>query len=150
MSTYIPLKVSAPVCRRPRASVDKIRGEENRPDQTTVKGSGLHAYLPLTCKRSTADVTSSVQREVWHHLTAGLRWLSSNDHGRDWPLPLRDRIRQLVAEFDADLCVRAAKEAREIVASQDRAPNITGLFEKKLRDLAEVRETVRRELGEAA
>jgi len=90
-----------------------------------------------------------VQREVIHHLTAGLRWLSPNDFGNDWPLPRRDRIRQLVAEFDPDLCRKAAKEAREIVAGQDRAPNITGLFEKKLRDLAEVRETVSRELTAA-
>jgi hypothetical protein len=86
------------------------------------------------------------QREIWHHLTAGLRMLPPNDHGRDWPNPDRRTLARLLDEFDADLCIRAAREAREIVGSQDRAPNITGLFEKKLRELAGVRSTVRREL----
>lgn len=117
------------------------------------KGSGLaHTHLPLTANRSTDPVTSSVLREVWHHLTEGLRWLSANDFGRDWPLPDRSRLRQLIAEFDDDLCRRAAREAREIAVRQDRAPNITSLFEKKLRDLAEEerhRQKVRGELHKA-
>jgi hypothetical protein len=150
MSAYAPLKVSAPVRRHPKTSIEEIRGEENRSDQTTVQGSGLaHKYSPLTAKRSTNPVTSSVQREVWHHLTEGLRWLSLNDFGNDWPLPRRDRLRELLTEFDHDLCLKAARETREIVKAQDRAPNITSLFEKKLRDLAEVRATVRRELAAA-
>lgn len=91
-----------------------------------------------------------VQREVWHHLTAGLGWLSENDHGRPWPLPRRDVLRRLLAEFDHDLCIRAAREAREIIQAQDRAPNITALFEKKLRELAAVRAEVRDSLEAAA
>lgn len=87
-------------------------------------------------------------REVWQILLGGLHALSLNDHGRPWPYPRRDRLAALLAEFDHDLCVKAARAAREIVVSQDRAPNITNLFEKKLRDLAEVRETVRASVGE--
>lgn len=114
------------------------------------QGSGLHTHIPLTCKRTTDPVTSSVHREVWHHLTAALASISLNDFGRDWPLPDRRRVRQLLAEFDADLCRWAAREARNIVVSQDRAPNITGLFEKKLRERAEARDAIRDSLAQAA
>lgn len=112
--------------------------------QRTEKGEGLSSSQPLNFSSPPPDpVTATAQREVWHHLTAGLATLSPNDHGRPWPNPRRDVIRRLVEEFDGDLCVRAAKEAREIIQSQDRAPNVTGLWEKKLRELAEVRATVR-------
>lgn len=93
---------------------------------------------------------SSVQREVWKILLSGLHSLSLNDYGRPWPYPVRSRIAELVAEFDADLCLKAARETKEIVQSQDRAPRITSLYEKKLRDLAEVRSAVRASVGEAA
>jgi hypothetical protein len=91
-----------------------------------------------------------VQRVVWQILIGGLHALSDNDFGRPWPYPVRQRIAKLTTEHDDDLCLKAAREARAIVMSQDRAPNITGLFEKKLRDLAEVRATVRESLGAAA
>ena len=114
-------------------------------DQNPKKGVGLVSSIGVF-----SPDPFPVQREVWHHLTAGLAWLSDNDHGRSWPLPRRDRLVDLLAEFDPDLCVRAARETREIVQSQDRAPNITGLFEKKLRDLAEVRAAVRGALSDVA
>lgn len=95
-------------------------------------------------------VTATAQREVWHHLTAGLRMIPLNDFGRDWPLPRRDRIAVALAEHPDDLCVQAARQAREIVQAQDRAPNITALFEKKLGELAEARRVVRESLGAAA
>jgi hypothetical protein len=82
-------------------------------------------------------------REVWQILLGGLHSLSLNDYGRPWPYPRRDVLARLFAEHDDDLCLKAAREAREIVVSQDRAPNITGLYAKKLADLAEVRNTVR-------
>jgi hypothetical protein len=84
-----------------------------------------------------------LQREVWDLLAGGVWACSDNDYGRPWPLPNREGVARLLASYDADLCLAAAKEAREIVQAQDRAPNITGLFEKKLRDLAEVRAEVR-------
>lgn len=87
------------------------------------------------------------QREVWQILKGGLDSLALNDYGRPWPNPRRDVIAELVATHDHDLCVRAAREAREIVQSQDRAPNITALFAKKLEEVAEVRSTVRESLA---
>jgi hypothetical protein len=118
-----------------------------RPDPSRPEGSGLSvSQNGFSTWESPDPETATIQREVWHHLTEALGWLSLNDHGRNWPLPRRDRLRTLLAGFDADLCIRAARETREIVKAQDRAPNITSLFEKKLRDLAEVRSTVRGEL----
>jgi hypothetical protein len=87
-------------------------------------------------------------REVWQTLIGGLHALSLNDYGRPWPYPRRDVLARLLGEHDADLCIKAAREARVIVTSQDRAPNITALFEKKLTDLAAVRQTVRESLAE--
>lgn len=91
-----------------------------------------------------ADWTTS--REVWHHLTKALATLSENDFGRPWPNPRRDEIARLIVEHPADLCVRAAVEAGQIVQAQDRAPNITALFAKKVADLAQVRAVVRASL----
>ena len=85
----------------------------------------------------------SVQREVFQILRGGVDSLDVNDHGRPWPYPNRAAIARLLSEYDHDLCLKAAREAREIVQAQDRAPNITGLFEKKLHDLAAVRSEVR-------
>lgn len=136
MSKPTPLTVSAPVRKRPVVSTDKSRGEKKRTDI----GKGLSSPHP----------SPSVLSQVWHQLTAGLRMLSENDHGRPWPNPDRATLRRLLAEHDPDLCIQAAKDAREIVQSQDRAPNITGLFEKKLTDLAEVRAAVRGALDDVA
>ena len=84
--------------------------------------------------------------EVWSVLQGGIDSLGLNDFGNPWPAPRGDAIARALTRHEPDLCLAAAKEAREIVVSQDRAPNITSLFEKKLRDLADVRATVRREL----
>jgi hypothetical protein len=80
---------------------------------------------------------------VWSVLQGGIDSLGLNDFGNPWPAPRGDAIASALTQYEPDLCLAAAREAREIVQSQDRAPNITGLFEKKLRDLAEVRQTVR-------
>jgi hypothetical protein len=86
---------------------------------------------------------------VWQILKGGLDSLSPNDYGRPWPNPRRDLLANLLAQHDGDLCVQAAREVREIVQSQDRAPNITALFAKKLEDVAQVRAAVRRSLETA-
>jgi hypothetical protein len=80
---------------------------------------------------------------VWSVLQGGIDSLGLNDFGNPWPAPRGDAIARALNQHEPHLCLAAAREAREIVQSQDRAPNITGLFEKKLRDLAEVRSTVR-------
>lgn len=82
-------------------------------------------------------------------LQGGIDSLDLNDFGRPWPSPNRSDIRHLVATCDRDLCLKAAWEAREIVQSQDRAPNVTALFAKKLRELADVREAIHRSFASA-
>lgn len=136
MNKPIPLAVSAPVRRRPVVSTDEIRREERR----TERGEGLHRV-------EVSPSPNPLQREVWQILVSGLHSLSENDHGRPWPYPQRNALARLLTEFDHDLCLKAAWEAREIVQSHDRAPNITALFEKKLRELAEVRAAVRGSLA---
>ena len=104
---------------------DKNREEKNRKEQTGKDSPNPSSVGP----KNNAEL-------VLHHLEGGLAWLSENDHGRPWPNPNRATIARCLSEYPADLCVKAAREAREIVQVQDRAPNVTGLFEKKLRDLA--------------
>jgi hypothetical protein len=139
MNKPTPLTVSAPVRRRPVVSTDKRRREEIRGEE---KREGLST-------ESNSPSLSPLAEEVWQILRGGVDSLDLNDHGRPWPYPNRAAVTRLTAEFDHDLCIKAAREAREIVQSQDRAPNITALFEKKLRDhLAEVREAVRGALAD--
>ena len=121
---------------------DSDASPESRVQRTDL-GLGLDSPNPSVFVGATTPA-----REVWHHLTAGLGALSLNDQGRRWPNPDRATLRRLLATHDADLCTRAAREAREIVMSQDRAPNITALFEKKLAELAEVRSVVRESIGD--
>jgi hypothetical protein len=122
-----------------------------RPDPTQDRpGEGEGLDRSIDSPSPSFPHRPTVRREVWQILVGGLHSLSENDEGRPWPYPRRDRLAALLAEHDADLCIRAAQEAREIVQSQDRAPNITALFEKKLAEAAEVRSTVRESLERAA
>ena len=114
----------------------------------TAKGLGGGLPKDLEIKSPYPNpVTATVKREVWHHLTAGLAALSENDFGRPWPNPHRKRLAVLIDGHDDDLCIQAAKQTREIVVAQDRAPNITGLYARKLEELAAVRTTVREALS---
>lgn len=91
----------------------------------------------------------AVQWEVWQILKGALDSLGPNDFGRPWPNPRRDVLADLLAEYPADLCITAARETREIVQSQDRAPNVTSLFAKKCADLAVRRLAIRDEVRKA-
>jgi hypothetical protein len=108
--------------------------------QRTKEGKG--------CSPSPSVV--SVVRNVWSILDGGLASLDLNDYGRPWPPIRRSSLVALCSRFPDDLCLKAAWEAREIVQSQDRAPNITGLYAKKLAELAEARATVREAVEGAA
>lgn len=147
MSTVCPLGQNSDGERTPFGScLDAARTlDPTRPVPSRHRpevGEGLY-------KPTKVDSPSpSVLGQVWHQLNAGLRTLSDNDHGRPWPLPDRAALRRLLAEYDSDLCIQAARDTRAIVCDQDRAPNITGLFEKKLADLAEVRAAVRGALAD--
>lgn len=142
---------------------DPTRPDPTRsPDRTRVRAvqqfdsKTANSPSPNRSLPSALTHEPTVLRTVWQTLLGGLHSLSENDYGRPWPYPDRQRLATLTAEFDADLCLKAAREAREIVQSQDRAPNITALFEKKLRDLgaeaehrSDVREAIRQSLQEA-
>jgi hypothetical protein len=136
MNKPTPLKVSAPVRTCPETALEQIRGEENRRDL----GEGLSSPPPSP---------KSAHLEIFQILRSGVDSLDLNDHGRPWPIPNRATIARLLAQHDTDLCLKAAREAKEIVQSQDRAPNISALFEKKVNDLAGVRSAVRESMEAA-
>lgn len=135
MNRPTPLKVSAPVRRRPKTSLDKTqsRGEGEK----NSKGG-----TPLTVVDSFRTALTS---ELYGVLDRGVASCMETRNGRPWPRPRKEGIRKLVERYDEDTCRRAAKEAREIVQAQDRAPNVTGLFAKKCADIAAERESVRKQ-----
>lgn len=124
-------------------------GDQNLPIRVQSSEFRVRGRVRATDSSVDSPNPSPLQREVWLILKGGLDGLSLNDFGRPWPNPRRDVLAQLIREHDVDLCVRAARETREIILSQDRAPNITRLYEKKLADLAEVRYAVRESLAVA-
>ena len=67
-------------------------------------------------------------------LDRGVASLSENDHGRPWPSPKLSEVRDALAEHSPEpgLAVFVAQEVREIVQAQDRAPNVAGLYAKRL------------------
>jgi hypothetical protein len=149
ISTVCPLGQKTDGERTPFGScMDAVRTLDPTRTRTDpyrpVVGEGL--YKPT----GVDSPSPSVQGEVWVILRGGVDSLDVNDRGRPWPYPSRSSIARLADEYDRDLCLKAAWEAREIVQSQDRAPNITGLFEKKLHDLADVRDAVRGALSDVA
>lgn len=143
---YTPLPVSAPVRTCPEVSTDKTRGDQRRPEERTA-GVGL----------SSTDSTLSFEAftsELFQLLDSGVASCSDTRNGRPWPRPRKEGIRKLVEQYGTDIALAAAKEAREIVQSQDRAPNVTNLFAKKCADVAaeraereSIRDTVRREFA---
>jgi hypothetical protein len=95
------------------------------------------------------DGADEIARRVCSILQGGIDGLSHNDHGRPWRSPEHSTIAGLITDVDSGLAEKVARDVREIVQSQDRAPNVTKLFEKKLGDhLAEVREAVRGALAD--
>lgn len=128
---FTPVKVSGGVRRRP---LEERRGE--------VVRVGL--------SRSTDSPTLSLlTRELFQLLDSGVASVSDMANGRPWPRPRIEGIRKLVESYDEETCRLAAQEAREIVQSQDRAPNVTGLLAKKCADIAVERESVRAEIRRA-
>jgi hypothetical protein len=91
-------------------------------------------------------------RQLFQLLDSGVASVSDMRNGRPWPRPRIEGIRKLVEEYGTEVALAAAKEAREIVQSQDRAPNVTGLFAKKCADIAAEqleREAIRDEIRKA-
>lgn len=82
---------------------------------------------------SLSPKTNDLTARVCQILQGGIDTLSDNDHDRPWPGPKRPAIVRLVSDCHPDLAETVARDVREIVQSQDRAPNVTGLFEQKLK-----------------
>jgi hypothetical protein len=122
---FTPLRVSAPVRTCP----------QTRPDQTFLR-EGLN-------NGSDSPSLSFFTRQLFQLLDSGVASVSDTRNGLPWPRPRIEGIRRLVEQYGADVALSAAKEAREIVQSQDRAPNVTGLFAKKCADIAAERMAVR-------
>jgi hypothetical protein len=104
------------------------------------KGEGLKTNSPNPYPKL-------VHLEVYSILKGGIDSLALNDYGRPWPDPRRNRLAAIVRGHERDLCLSAAREAREIAQAQDRAPNITALFEKKLSERGEARRRISESLG---
>jgi hypothetical protein len=120
---FTPLKVSAPVRTCPERSTEEIRGDKK------VKREGLSPA-------GDSPTLTAFVRELFQLLDSGVASVSDMRNGRPWPRPKIEGIRKLVEEYGDDVALAGAKEAREIVQSQDRAPNVTGLFAKKCADVA--------------
>jgi hypothetical protein len=133
---FTPLKVSVPV----RSCPPEVR----RVEETLRRRVGLS---PASSSLS----FEAFSRSLFQLLDSGVASVSDTHSGRPWPRPRIDRIRSLVEQYGTDVALAAAKEAREIVQSQDRAPNVTNLFAKKCADVAaereSIRDTVRREFA---
>lgn len=130
-------------------------GREGKGFTDKAKNPGVKSPNPKAV--ILASESDPLVARVYSILDGGVASIDHLNSGRPWPLPNRAALQRLCATQPEDLCLKAAREAREIVQAQDRAPNITGLYEKKLRDLAAgqaerdgVRETIRESLGDAA
>lgn len=130
---FTPLKVSAPVRSRPELSTEEIRRDQS------VLREGLS-------KSVDSPTLTAFARELFGVLDRAAGDCTETRHGRCWPRPRIEAVRSLVEQYDAETCRRAAKEAREIVQAQDRAPNITALFAKKCADIEAERDSVRDEI----
>jgi hypothetical protein len=113
-----------------------------RPDPTRPGRGGLPTG-------GESPTLTALARELFQMLDSGVASCSEMRNGRPWPRPKVEGVRRLVGEYDEATCLRAAREAREIVQSQDRAPNVTALFEKKCADVAAERRAVRDEIRKA-
>lgn len=99
---------------------------------TNAKGLGEGKDLNPSVKNPNPN-PNPLHLEVWSVLKGGVDSLDLNDFGRPWPDPKRSELRALTAGKDRDLCLEVAWETREVIQAQDRAPNVTGLYGKKLR-----------------
>lgn len=90
-----------------------------------------------------ASFRTALTSEVYGVLDRGVASLGTTRNGHPWPRPRKYDIEQLVERYDEETCRQAAAEAREIVQSEDFAPNVTSLFAKKCADIAAEQEAER-------
>lgn len=112
----------------------------------TASSRAVREGLPL---QDESPSLTALARELFQLLDSGVASCSDMRNGRPWPRPRVEGVRRLVDRFDEETCRQAAVEAREIVQSQDRAPNVTNLFAKKCGDIGAERQAIRDEIRKA-
>lgn len=115
----------------PQAESDQSRTptvdlpEDSRPERKGKEGKGTGNGSPKGAP--------NLSEQVWSILKGGVDSLSENDQGRPWPDPVLGKLALAIGATEPEVALRVAREVREIVQSQDRAPNVTSLYEQKLR-----------------
>lgn len=99
--------------------------------------------------RDNPNPKNDLVKRVCSILAGGVDSLGENSFGRPWPSPRPDLIAKLVDNTWASVALEVAEEVRAIVQSQDRAPNVTSLYEQKLGEAKAMRENVREEIAES-
>jgi len=101
---------------------------EEQPSPSTRNGRVSPRARPREAEGE-AD-SPSLAQEVWAILDRGVASLSEGPGGKPWPRPNLEALRRLLDGVDRERALAIAWETREIVQAQDRAPNVTGLFEQ--------------------
>lgn len=83
-----------------------------------------------------AEDNPNLSEQVWSILKGGVDSLAENDHGRPWPDPSLGKLALAIGATEPEVALKVAREVREIVQSQDRAPNVTALYEQRLKGAA--------------
>lgn len=160
---HMSADANAPLVRRD--SSDTVSGDPDHTSGNTDERSANPDTMspkPLPnlavnrdCPNPKGQDDRNLVGKVCSILQGGIDALPENDFGRPWPAAKSAEVARAIqaAKAPEDIVLRAAREAREIVQSEDRAPNISSLFAKKLQDLAEraadVREAIEDSLASA-
>jgi hypothetical protein len=114
------------------------------PEPSAQEGKGMEGN-----REGNGNPKGDLPNRICSILQGGLNTLDENDFGREWPTPKLGTIASLVADVDPEFAIEVAEEVRRIVQAQDRAPNITGLYEQKFTEAKRenVREVIAESLG---
>jgi len=128
-------------CGQPQVSVEQPGEQPEEQPSSTPSG---HVNVRAGAREGAEDCPSLAE-EVYGILDRGVASLSESPSGRPWPRPSLEVLRRLLGEgADRERALAVAWEVREIVQAQDRAPNVTGLFEQRWRGVGTPVEIARR------
>ena len=143
---------SAPEEASPTRTRQRI-GEETREQEPSP--SPDHVGRARAGQGEGDQTLDDLAEDVFSILAEALTWLGANDFDRPWPRPSRATIRQALAEHRPSraLARNVALETKTAVLEQGRAPNIAGLYSRKLAtatgDRLKVRTAIRQSLASA-
>ncbi|MFN8164502.1 MAG: helix-turn-helix domain-containing protein [Solirubrobacterales bacterium] len=121
--------------RHPRDAAHRTQNNQGN-DQRNEESPEVHRRVRgREGDQEEGNQVSPLVKEVWSMLQGGVDGLQENDLGGLWPRPRLADIAEALAQCrpEPDLALRVASEVREIVQAQGRAPNVSGLYAKKLR-----------------